>query len=106
MKVAQNMHLIMLLRNGHLEVVEWLYYYVGVGFTDAMFALVVGNRHLHIVKWLFKHVSKRWHSANSAIDIAIFNGDIEMVKWLMDIVIVVQAYKQLMLLLYWDTMNL
>ena len=71
-------------RNGHLEVIEWLYYYAGVGFTDAMFALVVGNRHLHIVKWLFRHVSTRWHSANSAIDIAIFNGDIEMVKCLMD----------------------
>lgn len=71
-------------RNGHLEVVEWLHYYVGIGFTDSMFALVVGNRHLHIVKWLFKHISTRWHSANSAIDIAIFNGDTEMVKLLMN----------------------
>ena len=69
--------------NGHLEIVILLHHN-GVKFSDRMFVTTVRNGHLHVVKWLYQNISKHWHDANSAIDIAISNGHFKMVKWLME----------------------
>ena len=65
---------------GHLEVVKWLHYNRTEGCTTEAMDRAARNGHLEIVKWL--HKNRTEGCTTEAIDSAASSGHLEIVKWL------------------------
>ncbi|RLN68953.1 hypothetical protein BBJ28_00021709, partial [Nothophytophthora sp. Chile5] len=65
--------------NGHLEVVKWLHYELGVTLTPTLW-LAAENGHLDLLQWL--HENGCNHGRASVLDSAAAHGHLELAKWL------------------------